>query len=120
MSLSFFRGDSSSRSSSPEKEAKIEYITSFGGEEERKHGEHHPASSSRGGGSASGGSATRRGCTSGSSRDGRMGGERRESGRSDGMRRQSGSTSRSRYSEREWRSDNRKHRCVCVCVCVTP
>ena len=111
------RGDSSSRSSSPEKEARIEYITSFGGEDKQKQGDNHPASSSRGGGGATGSVATRKGGASGSSRSGGMGGGRRDSGRGDGIRRRSGSTSRSRYSEREWRSDNRRHRCVCVVWC---
>ena len=102
------RDDSSSRSSSPEKEARIEYITSFGGEDKQKQGEHHPASSSRGGVSDS--SAMKRGGAGGSGGSGGMTGRRRDYGRGDDTRRQPGSTSRSRYNDREWRSDYRIHR----------
>lgn len=108
------RGDSSSRSSSPEKEAKIEYITSFGGEDKQKHGEHHSASSSKGG--VSGSTAMRKGGAGGSSRSGGMAGGRRES-RCGGEERRPSSSSRSRYSEREWRSDSRRHRCVWLVTC---
>lgn len=113
------RGDSSSRSSSPEKEARIEYITSFGGEDKQKQVEHHPASSSRGG--LSGSNAMMRGGAGGSSRSRGMGGGRRDSGRGDDARRQPGSSSRSRYSDQEWRSDSRRHRYAYVvwwCVVI--
>ena len=62
------------------------------------------------GGGVSDNSAMKRGGAGGSGGSGGMAGGRRDSGRGDDTRRQPASASRSRYSDREWRSDYRIHR----------